>query len=85
VSQGTALGWTVVGSMPITLQPQPPNSFVIWEEVSLGQHFQCFWQIESIEDHLMSLEECACKQHFVDSTTRQADGTICQTANEDKS
>jgi hypothetical protein len=29
VSQGTALGWTVVGSMPITLQPQPPNSFVI--------------------------------------------------------
>jgi len=74
VLQETLLGWTLSGRTPATTtQHDPQHTFLLREDKSLEHNLNRFWEVEPVEQSIMTKEQQAC-EHFITHTTQQDDG-----------
>jgi len=72
VLQETVLGWTLSGLTPATTtQNDSQHTFLLREDNSLEHNLNRFWEVELMEQSIMTAEQQACEQHFITHTTQQ--------------
>jgi len=75
VLQVTVLGWTLSGRTPaFTTEHEPQHTFLLREESRLEQILNRFWEVELVEQSIMTKKQQTCEQHFISHTTQQPDG-----------
>jgi hypothetical protein len=75
VLQETVLGWIISGRTPAVNNPRAnQNSFLLQDNASIEQNLNRFWEIEPMEQTILTPEHQACEQHFTTTTTQDQDG-----------
>jgi len=75
VLQETVLGWIISGRTPVlNNQRTHQHSFLLRENTSLQQNLNRFWEVEPMEQPILTPEHQACEQHFITHTTQRQDG-----------
>jgi len=71
VLQETVLGW-ISGRTPVPNNPRTnQHAFLLRENTSIEQRLNRFWEVEPLEQAILTPEHQACEQHFVTHTTQQ--------------
>jgi hypothetical protein len=72
VLQETVLGWIISGNTPVLNKPRTnQQAFLLRDNATLEQNLNRFWEVEPMEQAILTPEHQACEQHFVTHTTQQ--------------
>ena len=75
VLQETVLGWIISGRTPVFNNRRThQHSFLLRETVSIEQNLNRFWEVEPMDQAIVTPEHQACEQHFTMHTTQRQDG-----------
>jgi len=67
----TVLGWIISGRTPVlNNQRTHQHSFLLRENASLEQNLNRFWEVEPMNEAILTPEHQACEQHFITHTTQ---------------
>lgn len=78
VLQNSMFGWLVAGPVMCCKNNHSENKIVCNFSHEINTQLNKFWELEEVPSNpVMSQEEEACEQHFVQHTRRLADGRFC--------
>jgi len=70
VLQERVLGWIISGKTPVlNNQRTHQHSFLLRENTSFEQNLSRFWEVEPMDEAILTPEHEACEQHFITHTT----------------
>ena len=72
--QKTELGWIISGKIPGHVSKAPKISLFVRSDNNLDKQLQRFWDIESLDQPVLSPNEKQCEAHFIANTKRLPSG-----------